>query len=264
MLPYPELDPVAIDLGFLQIRWYGIAYAVGIISAVLLGRYRSGNAHSPLEKKHVIDLVIFVALGALLGGRIGYGLFYQFGHYVQYPLDILKVWQGGMSFHGGLIGAFLGGWIFSRRIRVPLLRLADFSSPLCAVGLFFGRIANFINQELWGRATDVPWAMVFPLDVLQVPRHPSQLYEAALEGLVLFVVLWVFSSKARPAGSVTGIFLAGYGLFRFIVEFFREPDESLGFIFWDSVTMGQLLSVPLIIAGLILLITAFGRPNPTK
>ena len=264
MFSYPSIDPVAIDLGFFQIRWYGIAYAVGILAAVILGRIRAGKPDSPLSKTGVIDLVLYVALGAIIGGRVGFGLFYEFGHYVANPIDILKVWQGGMSFHGGLIGAFVGGWVLSRKLKVDILRLADFSSPLCAVGLFFGRISNFINQELWGRATDVPWAIVFPADPARIPRHPSQLYEAALEGLVLFVVLWVYSSKTRPAGAVTGLFLAGYGLFRFVVEFFREPDAALGFVIADWVTMGQLLSVPLIIFGIILLILALRKPLETS
>ena len=263
MFAFPDIDPVAIDLQFIQIRWYGIAYAVGIVAAVVLGKIRAGHADSYLQSQNVIDLVLYVALGAIIGGRIGYGLFYQPDHYISNPVEILKVWQGGMSFHGGLLGAFLGGWIFSRRFGIPILRVADFSSPLCAVGLFFGRIANFINQELWGRATDVPWAVVFPADPQQLPRHPSQLYEATLEGLVLFVVLWVYSAKPRPAGAVTGIFLAGYGLFRFTVEFFREPDAPLGFILFDWVTMGQLLSLPLIIVGIILLSLVPRKSNPT-
>lgn len=264
MFSYPDIDPVALDLGFLQIRWYGVAYAVGIVAAVVLGRIRTRLPGSALEKKNVIDLVLFVALGAIIGGRIGYGVFYQFAHYIENPVDILKVWQGGMSFHGGLIGAFIGGWIFSRRIDVPASRLADFSSPLCAAGLFFGRVANFINQELWGRATDVPWAIVFPADPQQIPRHPSQLYEAALEGLVLFAVLWVYSAKPRPAWSVTGLFLTGYGIFRFIVEFFREPDATSGFIWSNWMTMGQMLSLPLIIGGIILIGLAYRKTLLTR
>ena len=259
MLTFPEIDPVALDLGFFQVRWYGIAYAIGILAAILLGRIRAKATTNALQKENVIDLVLYVALGAILGGRLGFILFYQFGHYVDNPIDVLKVWQGGMSFHGGLLGAFVGGWMFSRRSGIPLLQLADFTAPLCAVGLFFGRIANFINQELWGRASDVSWAMVFPADPLGLARHPSQLYEAALEGLVLFIVLWVYSARPRPTGAVTGLFLAGYGLFRFAVEFFREPDAELGFIVSDWGTMGQMLSLPLIIGGLVLLTMAYGK-----
>lgn len=264
MLSYPDIDPVALDLGFLQIRWYGVAYVAGITVAVVLGGIRARLPSAPLNKQNVIDLVLFVALGAIIGGRVGYGLFYQFTHFVENPTDILKVWQGGMSFHGGLLGAFAGGWIYSRKIEVPLIRLADFSSPLCAVGLFFGRIANFINQELWGRATDMPWAITFPADPDQITRHPSQLYEAVLEGLVLFAVLWLYSAKPRPAGSVTGLFLTGYGIFRFIVEFFREPDSVPGFVMSGWITMGQLLSFPLIIGGIILLGLAYRIPHLKK
>ncbi|MDE0308544.1 MAG: prolipoprotein diacylglyceryl transferase [Acidiferrobacterales bacterium] len=264
MFWFLEIDPVAIDLGFIQIRWYGVAYAVGILAAVILGKIRAGLPGAHLKSQNVIDLVLFVALGAIVGGRVGYGLFYQPGYYIGNPLEMLKIWQGGMSFHGGLLGAFAGGWIFSRKFDVPILRVADFSSPLCAIGLFFGRIANFINQELWGRPTDVPWAIVFPADPERLPRHPSQLYEALLEGLVLFAVLWVFSAKPRPAGAVTGIFLAGYGLFRFTVEFFREPDAPLGFILLDWVTMGQILSLPLILAGILLLGMAMKRSSPAS
>lgn len=264
MFSFPDIDPVALDLQFIQIRWYGIAYAVGIGAAVVLGRIRAGLPSAYLKSQNVIDLVLYVALGAIIGGRVGYGLFYQPEYYIGNPIEFLKVWQGGMSFHGGLLGAFAGGWIFSRRFDVPLLRVADFSSPLCAIGLFFGRVANFINQELWGRTTDIPWAIVFPADPEQLPRHPSQLYEAVLEGLVLFLVLWIFSAKPRPAGAVTGIFLAGYGLFRFTVEFFREPDLPLGFILFDWVTMGQILSLPLIIGGIVLLSLVNRSSNSTK
>jgi len=253
LLPYPEINPVAVDLGILQVRWYGLSYGAGIVSAILLGQLRARSSHCPIAKPQVVDLILYIAIGAIIGGRLGYTMFYNFLFYITHPIDIFKIWEGGMSFHGGLIGSVIGLWVFSSKANIGFWRTADFSAPLCALGLFFGRIANFINQELWGRAGDVPWAMVFPLDPQQLPRHPSQLYEAALEGIVLFVIVWLFSAKPRPSGAVSGLFLTGYGIFRFFVEFFREPDESIGFIFTSWFTMGQLLSLPLIIFGIYLL-----------
>ena len=259
MITYPEIDPVALDFGFLQIRWYGISYAAGIVSAIFLGRLRAVNA--VVHKQQVIDLILYIALGAILGGRIGYTLFYNFASFIASPLDIFKIWEGGMSFHGGLLGAIAGIWYFSRKVNGSFWALADFTAPLCALGLLFGRVANFINQELRGRPADIPWSMTFPLDPLGLPRHPSQLYEAALEGVALFVILWVYSAKPRATGAVCGLFLICYGSFRFIVEYFREPDAMLGFIFGDWLTMGQLLSFPLIIFGLLVFIHAQRRHN---
>jgi len=259
MITLPDIDPVAIQLGPLHVHWYGVAYLVGILSAIILGRYRARQPHSPIPRPVVFDLVLYCSLGAIIGGRLGYALFYNFIEYAANPLAILKVWEGGMSFHGGLIGAILGVWAFGKKLTIPLLRLTDFLSPFCAVGFFFGRITNFVNQELWGRPAEVPWAVVFPADPLQIARHPSQLYEAALEGLVLFVIVWIYSSKPRAQGTVSGLFLIGYGLFRIIVEFFREPDAVPGFVIANWVTMGQLLSVPLIIGGVVLFIAANRR-----
>ena len=252
MITYPEIDPVALDLGILQIRWYGAAYFAGIVSAIVLGRVRASASLSPISKTQVTDLTLYIALGAILGGRIGYSLFYHFLHYITNPIDIFKIWEGGMSFHGGLLGAATGGLIFSRKFKVSFIRLADFASPLFAIGFFFGRIANFINQELWGRPTEVAWGMIFPVDPLQLARHPSQLYEAALEGVALFAILWLYSSKPKATGAVTGLFLTCYGAFRIFVELFREPDAVPGFIISDWGTMGQVLSVPLIIVGISL------------
>ena len=260
MIGYPEINPVAVDLGVLQVRWYGLSYAAGIVSAILLGQLRTKASHCPIAKQQVVDLILYIAIGAIIGGRLGYTIFYNFLFYVTHPIDIFKIWEGGMSFHGGLLGSIVGLWVFSNRVKVGFWQTADFSAPLCALGFFFGRIANFINQELWGRAGDVPWAMVFPLDPQQLPRHPSQLYEAALEGLLLFVIVWLYSTKPRQSGAVSGLFLASYGVFRFFVEFFREPDKSIGYIFSDWFTMGQLLSVPLVIFGIYLL-TGFARQH---
>ncbi len=256
MIVLPDFDPVAIQLGPLSVHWYGLAYLVGILSAIWLGRVRARMPHSPIPRPVVLDLVLYCALGAILGGRMGYALFYHFAEYAANPLAILKVWEGGMSFHGGLIGAILGVWAFGRKFTIPLLKLTDFLSPFCAIGFFFGRITNFVNQELWGRPSEVAWAVVFPADPLQLARHPSQLYEAALEGLVLFVILWLYSAKPRATGTVSGLFLIGYGTFRIFVEFFRQPDAVPGFVISDWGTMGQVLSVPVVLGGISLFIAA--------
>ena len=256
MIVLPEFDPVALQLGPLAIRWYGLAYLIGIVGAIFLGRMRARKPFSPIPRPVVLDLVLYCALGAIIGGRLGYVVFYNILEYVQNPIAILKIWQGGMSFHGGLIGAIAGVWVFGRKFTIPLLKLTDFLAPLCAVGLFFGRIANFVNQELWGRPTDVSWGMVFPADSLQVARHPSQLYEAALEGAALFLILWIYSAKPRAVGAVSGMFLIGYGVFRLFVEFFREPDLIPGFVIGNWGTMGHVLSIPLVVGGLALLYLA--------
>ncbi len=259
MIAYPSIDPVAIEFGPLQIRWYGLAYAAGILLAWYLGQIRARKGNAPISAPQVTDLILYVAFGAIVGGRVGYTLFYDFSHFVFNPLDVFKLWQGGMSFHGGLLGAIAGIWIYSRSKRIEFLNLSDFLSPLCTIGLFFGRLANFINQELWGRESSLPIAMVFPNDPLQLTRHPSQLYEAALEGILLFLILWIYSVKPRAVGAVSGLFLLCYGVFRFLVEFFREPDVGIGFVFANWVTMGQILSLPLIVAGLWLLYFSYKK-----
>lgn len=258
MILLPSFDPVAFALGPVEVRWYGLSYLIGVAAAILLGRRRAVRDDSPIPPAGVIDAVALVAIATIIGGRLGYALFYQFEYYAVNPVEIIKVWRGGMSFHGGVIGAAIGIWAYARRSGVKLLRVSDFLAPLSAVGLFFGRVANFVNQELWGRETDLPWSVVFPADPAQLARHPSQLYEAALEGIVLFAVLWAFSMRRRPVGSTSGLFLVLYGVFRFVVEFTREPDAHLQFIFWNWATMGQLLSVPLIAIGLCLL---FWKPE---
>jgi len=249
MLHYPEFDPIALHLGPLQVHWYGLMYLLAFATAWWLAIIKARQTNSGWAVQEVGDLVFYAALGVILGGRLGYALFYQPGQYLASPTAILAIWKGGMSFHGGLIGVAVALWLYARKTKRSILDVGDFVAPLVAPGLGFGRIGNFINQELWGRATDLPWGMVFPLAGPQ-PRHPSQLYEALLEGLVLFVLVWLFALRPRPRGVVLGLFLLGYGIFRFAVEFAREPDSFLGFVAFSWMSMGQVLSIPLIILGL--------------
>lgn len=261
MLVHPDFDPIALSLGPLQIRWYGLMYLLGFITGWALGRYRAKQANSGWTATQVDDLVFYSALGVIIGGRIGYVLFYSSAHWLSDPLLLLRVWEGGMSFHGGFIGVLLAMLLFARKYQKPFWEAVDFVAPLIAPGLFFGRIGNFINGELWGRVTDVPWGMVFQQTGDQLPRHPSQLYQAALEGVALFLIVWLFSAKPRPTMAVSGIFALSYGLFRFLVEFVRQPDVQLGYLAFGWVTMGQILSLPLIAVGVILLVLAY-RHNP--
>lgn len=250
-LPFPAIDPVLVQFGPFAIRWYALAYIAGLLIGwrVMLQIARSPG--SAVSDRQVDDFLLWATLGVVLGGRLGYVLFYKPGFYLQHPLEIFAVWQGGMSFHGGLLGVALAIVLFARRAGVPVLTLADMAAAVTPIGLGLGRIANFINGELWGRVSDAPWAMVFPTGGPD-PRHPSQLYEALLEGLVLFVVLWLLRRRvaaARRPGFITGAFLAGYGIARIIGELFREPDAHLGFLLGGT-TMGQWLSLPLVVAGL--------------
>lgn len=266
MIPNPHIDPVAVEfgpfhigsyeIGPLQIHWYGIMYLVGFAAAWWLGRYRARRPESGWSVAQVDDLIFYGALGVILGGRFGYILFYNFKAFLENPLILFKVWEGGMSFHGGLIGVLIALALFARKFDKRWLAVVDFTAPLVPLGLAAGRMGNFINGELWGRPTDVPWAMVFP-GAGSVGRHPSQLYEFALEGAVLFAILWWFSSKPRPAGAVSGVFAIGYGLFRIFVEFFREPDAHIGYLAFGWVTEGQLLSLPLVLVGIGLLWWAY-------
>ena len=250
MLIHPQIDPIAFSIGPLAVRWYGLMYLAGFAAAWWLGTRRIKAALAPITRKQFDDLIFLAVLGVILGGRLGYVLFYKPGYYAAHPLEILAVWQGGMSFHGGLLGVMAAMWIAARRNRVHFLSLMDFVAPLCPLGIAAGRIGNFINGELWGRVTDLPWGMVFR-GAGEAPRHPSQLYQAALEGFALFALLWWFSSKPRPRGQVSALFLIGYGAFRFIAEFAREPDAFLGLLAL-GLTMGQWLCIPMIIAGALL------------
>ena len=260
MLSYPEIDPVAISLGPLQVHWYGLMYLVGFSAAWWLGQQRAKQDNAPLKPEQVSDLIFYGALGVVIGGRAGYVLFYNFDKFLQDPLWLFAVWEGGMSFHGGLLGVIVALTLYARKLGTPFFAMMDFVAPLVPIGLGAGRLGNFIGGELWGRVSDVPWAMVFPSPLAgDLPRHPSQLYQFALEGLLLFVILWLYSARPRPAMAVSGLFLICYGLFRFVVEFFRQPDAHLNFIALNWLTMGQLLSGPMIIAGLALMIVAYRK-----
>ena len=260
MLSYPDFDPVAINLGFIQIRWYGISYVTGIMLAWWLLRVRAARLYEIWNPDQVADLIFYATVGIIVGGRLGSVLFYNLPYYLHHPLGIFKIWEGGMSFHGGLIGVLAAIWLFARREKIGFFNVSDFLAPVVPVGLLLGRIANFINGELWGRPTDLPWGMVFPFVDAQ-PRHPSMLYEALLEGLVLFIILWVYSSRPRPTMAVSGLFLLSYGVFRFLVEFVRQPDPQLGFIAFGWLTMGHLLSLPMIVLGIAFLIYAYRRTD---
>jgi phosphatidylglycerol:prolipoprotein diacylglycerol transferase len=259
MLPYPQIDPVALALGPLKIHWYGLMYLIGIGGAWWLASRRV-NAFAPTwDKEKLSDMVFWVAMGIILGGRLGYVLFYDLAAYIAEPARMLRIWEGGMSFHGGLIGVMLATWWFGKRNGKSFFALMDFIAPLVPIGLGAGRIGNFINAELWGKATDVPWAMVFPTDPQQLARHPSQLYQFALEGVALFAILWFYARKPRPTMAVSGMFALSYGVFRFIVEFVRVPDTQLGYLAGGWLTMGQVLCVPMVLGGLGLIAYAYKR-----
>lgn len=260
MLVHPQFDPIAFQFGPLAVRWYGLMYLVGFALIWIFGRWRiAARPGGVWTAKTLDDALFYGILGTIVGGRLGYVLFYKFDEYLAEPWRILFVWEGGMSFHGGLIGVIVAMWLLARNRRQDWLAITDFIAPLVPLGLAAGRLGNFINAELWGRPTDVPWAMVFP-NVDDVPRHPSQLYELALEGIVLFILLWWFSSKPRPRGAASGLFLIGYGVFRFAVEFTREPDSHLGLLALQ-LTMGQWLSLPMSVAGAALLLWAYRRAS---
>lgn len=258
MLIHPSFDPVAISIGPLAVRWYGLMYLAGFASGLFLLTKRAARPNSGWTAEEVSDLIFYGAMGVVLGGRIGYMLFYGWNNLVRDPSSLFRIWEGGMSFHGGLLGVMLAMWLFGRKTGKGMWQILDFGAPIVPIGLGAGRIGNFINGELVGRVTDVSWGMVFP-HVDNLPRHPSQLYEFFFEGVVMFTVLWLFSARERPRYAVSGMFALLYGIFRFSVEFTRQPDAQLGFIALDWMTMGQVLSIPLIAVGLVLLRIAYTR-----
>ncbi|MBU1363022.1 MAG: prolipoprotein diacylglyceryl transferase [Gammaproteobacteria bacterium] len=260
MLLHPQFDPVAFSLGPLSVRWYGLMYLVAFVQFILLGRYRIKSRPGFLTVEQLDDLLFYGMLGVIVGGRLGQVLFYEPAYYLSNPLEILAVWKGGMSFHGGFLGVLVAVGLWARKLDLNWWDVTDFVAPLVPLGLAAGRLGNFINGELWGRVTDpsLPWAMIFPQSGDMLPRHPSQLYHIGLEGFALFSILWLFSGRPQQRGAVSGVFLIGYGAFRFITEFFREPDAG---IFGQSYTisMGQWLSLPMVLAGIVLLVLAKRR-----
>ena len=249
MFVHPQFDPIAIHLGAFGIHWYGLMYLIGFLAFIGLGKWQINNrAWHGWTIPMLDDALFFGALGVILGGRLGYVLFYQFGYFMQHPNEILAVWQGGMSFHGGFLGVLVAMGLFARKYRLKWLNIMDFVAPLVPIGLGAGRMGNFINGELWGRVTNSEYGMVFPR-VDQLLRHPSQLYEFTLEGICLFLILWIYSSKPRETGAISALFLIGYGSFRFIAEYTREPDSYLGLLSMGF-SMGQWLSLPMMLVGI--------------
>ena len=289
MITYPEINPVLLSLGPfevfshaigpLKIHWYGVMYLIGFLGGWWLGRIRAAKPHSPWTPPQVDDIVFFIVLGVVLGGRIGYVLFYGFSDFLANPVSLIEVWNGGMSFHGGLLGVLVAMWLFARRHGRTFFEATDFIAPLVPIGLGTGRLGNFINAELWGGPTSLPWGMRVPCKeavglcgrlgepasaVYSIPVHPNQLYEFFLEGVVLFLILWFFSAKPRPRMAVSGLFLLCYGIFRFCIELVRLPDIQLGYLAFGWVTMGQILSTPMILFGALLLYLAYRRRHLTE
>ncbi|MDH5425118.1 MAG: prolipoprotein diacylglyceryl transferase [Gammaproteobacteria bacterium] len=260
MIVYPEIDPVAISFGPVTIHWYGLMYLTGFALVWILGMHRAKQADSGWTKQQVEDLVFFGAVGLILGARIGYILFYNFSAFIDNPVILFKVWQGGMSFHGGALGVMAALVLFARKYNKQYFDITDFMLPLAPPGLMAGRMGNFINAELPGRVADpdLPWAFVYP-HIDNLARHPSSLYQALTEGLLLFIILWLFSSSKKPRMAVSGLFLLAYGCFRFTTEFFREPDAHMGFVAFDWMSQGQVLSIPMIIAGMTILLLAYRK-----
>ncbi|MBX9597662.1 MAG: prolipoprotein diacylglyceryl transferase [Burkholderiales bacterium] len=256
MLMYPHIDPVALSFGPIKLHWYGVMYLLGFLFFLYGGKWRIGKfGHPVLTQKMIDDFLFYGALGVILGGRLGYCLFYRPDYYLSHPLEIIKTWDGGMSFHGGMLGVFVAVYLFARKINSNFFVISDFIAPFIPVCLMFGRLGNFINGELWGRfsSPDLPWGMVFPASGSMLPRHPSQLYEAFAEGVVLFLILLIFTSKPRKLGQTSGVFMIGYGLARFVLEFFREPDAfATGIVASTGLSLGQFYSFPMIIAGVII------------
>ena len=259
MIQYPNINPIALDLGPIQVHWYGLMYLLAFAGAFFLGRMRCQKSNGLWSEDQLSDLIFYGAIGVVLGGRFGYVVFYNFDYFIQNPLWLFRIDQGGMSFHGGMLGVFVAMYLYCRKIGKSFFQTTDFIAPLVPFGLGTGRIGNFIGGELWGRASDVPWAMIFPTDPLQVARHPSQLYQFLIEGVVIFGVLWWFSAKTRPRMAVSGLFLSLYGCGRIVAEFFRQPDPQLGYLAWDWLTMGQLLSLPMVLIGVGFIIYGYQR-----
>jgi phosphatidylglycerol---prolipoprotein diacylglyceryl transferase len=256
MIAYPDIDPVIFSIGAVKIRWYGLMYVIGFLFAWWLARRRAEADHSSIKNaQQADDLLFYGMLGVILGGRIGHALFYSSTSFADDPLYLFKIWEGGMSFHGGLLGVLVAMWWFGRKINLTMWQVTDFIAPMVPLGLGFGRIGNFINGELWGKPTDSAWGVLYQGQVL----HASQLYEAVLEGFMLFAILWWYSSKRRPYMAVSGLFLLLYGVFRFVIEFVRVPDAHIGYLAADWVTMGQVLSAPMILIGATMLVMAYGR-----
>jgi phosphatidylglycerol:prolipoprotein diacylglycerol transferase len=259
MLDYPQIDPIAVSLGPVRIHWYGLMYVLGFLGGWWVARRRAAMPGSTWKPVDVDDLIFFAAIGVILGGRLGWILFYGFGTVLDDPWSVFRVWQGGMSFHGGLVGVLVAISVFARRRGRSIIDVFDFTAPLPAIGLGAGRIGNFINGELWGKPTDVAWGFLVNGQV----RHASQLYEALLEGLLLFLILWWFTSKRRWQLAPSGLFLVCYGSFRFLIEFVRLPDADIGYLAYGWVTMGQLLSLPMIVVGLGMLAWAARTKRPS-
>lgn len=267
MIQIPPINPVALQLGPLKVHWYGVMYGLGFILTYFIVKAQVKHRELELTDSDIADFIMYLIMGVIFGGRLGYILFYNLQDYVAHPLEIFAVWHGGMSFHGGLIGTIVAGWLFCRKFKLKFLELADIVMVAVPLGLGLGRIGNFINGELWGRQTDAPWGMIFqhaPLvNGMQVARHPSQLYEAGLEGLVLFLLIYLLSRFRPRPGTLLGVFLMGYGVIRFSLEFLREPDQQLGMLFGGALSMGQLLSIPMVVGGLALVLWAYlRRPTP--
>lgn len=258
MLIHPDFNPVLLKIGPVQIHWYGVMYLVAFGLAWALGQWRAKNSRGLWSKDGVNDLIFYCVVGVIIGGRLGYMLFYSLPSLLADPMSSLKVWQGGMSFHGGLLGVLVSMWWYAKRHHKTFFDVADFTAPLVPLGIAAGRLGNFINSELVGNVTSLPWGMIFPT-VDDLPRHPSQLYELLFEGIVLFLIVWLYSAKPRPRMAVAGLFGLGYGAFRFVLEFLRAPDPQYGYLAWGWLTMGQILSLPLIIFGVVTLYLAYHR-----
>tara|TARA_B100000579_G_scaffold60556_1_gene44041 strand:+ start:1854 stop:2639 length:786 start_codon:yes stop_codon:yes gene_type:complete len=260
MLTYPEIDPVIFSIGFLKIRWYGLMYLLGFAVAIMLAKVRSKKAYSPIKYSEVDDLIFYCMLGVILGGRLGYVIFYGWLQLISDPLYVFRIMEGGMSFHGGLIGVIVALWFYGRKINKDIITMMDFVAPIVPLGLGFGRIGNFINGELWGKPTDVAWSF----NINGVSLHATQLYEAFLEGLVLFLILWFFTEKNRPKMHSSALFLITYGIFRFFIEFYRIPDAHLNYLAFGWVTMGQVLTAPMIIIGMTMFILANNKEKISR